>query len=305
MGFSSLKRPLTAGVLFCFLLAMGGVSCSQTETPCSRPISYRLGTVDERFGMSREGFAECVRMAADLWAQPLRRPLFKEDPHGVLEINLIYDFRQQATDQLKRLNFNLDRSRNSYQELRAHYDRFKAEYEEKKGRWQRELEAYNERVRVFNAEAESINRKGGTDRSTYERLMREKSELQALWEGIRNQQEELQRSEETVNNLAVVINEIAYRYQLEVVDYQNLGRTLGQEFCEGTYESRAGRSKITIYQLDNPHRLVRVLAHELGHALGLDHSPSEGSIMYRLINSDSLELSADDVNLLKKRCGGK
>jgi predicted Zn-dependent protease len=47
---------------------------------------------------------------------------------------------------------------------------------------------------------------------------------------------------------------------------------------------------------------VRVLAHEFGHALGLNHSKSAGAVMYPLIQSDSLELTVDDIAALKGHC---
>ena len=102
--------------------------------------------------------------------------------------------------------------------------------------------------------------------------------------------------------MVVVINEIASNNNMDLVDQYNIGNTLGREFCEGFYEYKNGKRSITIYQYDNEYRLVRVLAHEFGHALGLNHSKSAGAVMYPLIQSDSLELTVDDIAALKGHC---
>ena len=77
---------------------------------------------------------------------------------------------------------------------------------------------------------------------------------------------------------------------------------LGSEFCGGDYVSKDGKQTITIYQFDDENRLVRVLAHEFGHALGLKHNDNPKAIMYRLMQSDSLNLAPDDIAALKERC---
>ena len=133
--------------------------------------------------------------------------------------------------------------------------------------------------------------------------MTEKEELDAMYENLHMRQEEMKQMTDIINSLVVVINEIATNYNLEVVNSRDEGNRLGTEFCEGNYTSKDGKQTITIYQFDNGERLVRVLAHELGHALGLIHNNSPEAIMYRLNQSDSLELAPADIAALKTRCG--
>jgi hypothetical protein len=48
--------------------------------------------------------------------------------------------------------------------------------------------------------------------------------------------------------------------------------------------------------------------HELGHAFGLDHGADKNSIMYYLLDSQSVAnpvLTAEDINMIKLRCNIK
>jgi hypothetical protein len=304
----SIKMPTlskTWGWLWLVLLAflfIPLVIYHRTPKPCREPITYRIGKVDERFALTYQEFKAIVKTAADLWGKPIARDLFREYPDGVIEINLVYDYRQEATDRLKKLNYKIDFTKNSYDELKTRLENLKIEFEQKKASLDSDVNAYQTRVTAFNAEAESWNRQGGDPESFRQRMVKEKIELDNLHDALNLRREELKELTDTINSLVVVINEIATNHNLSLVDQQNTGNTLGREFCEGIYEKKKGRQTITIYQFEDRDRLVRVLAHELGHALGLRHSDNEGAVMYRLNNSPSLELAPEDVAGLKKLC---
>jgi hypothetical protein len=295
----------TIGWRFFFLLAILLiliVSFMRTPKPCQEPITYRLGKVDERFNLPREEFRTAVNIAATMWGKPFYRDLFREDPDGVIEINLLYDYRQEATDRLKKLNYKIDSSKSSYEELKSRLENLKIEYEQKKAGLNSDFNAYNSKVNALNTETESWNRRGGAPQSIHMRLTKEKDDLVAFSDNLHIRQEEMKALVDTINSLVVVINEIASNNNLNLVDQQNIGNTLGREFCEGFYEYKNGKRSITIYQYDNEYRLVRVLAHEFGHALGLNHSKSGDAVMYHIIQSDSLALAADDIAALKGHC---
>ena len=278
------------------------VSFMGAAKPCQEPITYRLGKVDERFNLPREEFRTAVKIASAMWGKPFSRDFFREEADGAIEINLLYDYRQEATDRLKKLNYKIDGSKSSYEELKSRLENLRAEYEQKKAGLNSDFNAYNAKVNAFNADTESWNRRGGVPQSVHTRLMKEKEELAALSDNLRIRQEESKTLVDTINSVVVVINEIASNNNLDLVDQQNIGNTLGREFCEGVYEYKNGKRSITIYQYDNEYRLVRVLAHEFGHALGLNHTKSGDAVMYHLIQSDLLELSPDDIAALKSRC---
>ena len=285
------------------MLALVTVIFLRTTKVCDDPISYRIGQVDERFGITREEFAVAVNMAAAMWSKPLAREIFREDAKGAIEVNLVYDYRQEATDKLKKLNYNIDKTKASYEDLKSNLQNLKSEYEQKKTILEGKFNSYDSRINTFNKDVEYWNRRGGVPDNIRRRLEKEKDELGSLRTDLQNKQDDLKRLAETINSMVIVINEIATNINLDLVNYQNTGETLGSEFCEGFYEYKNGKQSITIYQFDNDCRLVRVLAHEFGHALRLNHSADPKAVMYRLIQSDTIELSPDDIAAVKARCG--
>ncbi len=270
--------------------------------PCQKTVTYRIGTVDERFGLTRQEFALAVKMAVDMWKKPLDRELFREDTNGKIEINLIYDYRQEASDKLKELNYRIDNTKTSYEDLKGRLETLKAEYDRRNTTLASDINHYNSRMNTLNESVDYWNRHGGITDHLHKKVMQEKNELEHLQEKLKVEQDDQRRLVDTINSMVVVINEIAAKINLDTVNYRNTGNTLGQEFCEGYFENKKGRQTISIYQFDNDYRLVRVLAHEFGHALGLNHSNDHRAVMHRLIQSDAIELSPDDIAALQKKC---
>jgi len=105
-----------------------------------------------------------------------------------------------------------------------------------------------------------------------------------------------------LNSVVTIMNRLANELKLNVKTYNTIGSSTGEEFSEGEYVSDSAGRRVNIYQFSDTDQLVRVLEHELGHALGLGHVKSPGSIMYRLNDGTGKELSADDIAELKFIC---
>jgi len=273
--------------------------------PCQQPIMYSLGTFDTRFGLSKQDFLGAVKEAETIWEKPIGRNLFAYAPNGQLTVNLVYDYRQQATSKLQSLGLAVDESRASYDALQAKYDEMKSLLTQEQAQYNVSVAAYDGHLATYNKEVQYWNAKGGAPAADYARLEAEKAGIDAESMAVQTLQAKVNGYVDEVNALVVVLNGLATALNVDVGKYNTVGASRGEEFTEGDYQNNGGEQTINIYEFSNHAKLVRVLAHELGHALGLEHVAGSTSIMYKLNQSTNEKLSANDLAALKSKCGIK
>jgi len=273
--------------------------------PCQQPITYDIGSFDERFGISRTDFLNAINEAAQIWESPIGRQLFEYKAGGDLKINLIYDYRQEATVKLRQMGLIVSDTKASYDELKARYDALQSQIIRDKESLKIQEDAFQTRKDAYDKEVQYWNKRGGAPKNIYDQLAAEKAALDSELAQIQQLGDKINSEIDQINSLAVILNRLVATLNLNVANFNEINQERGGEFQEGVYISGPGGQEIDIYQFDDTNKLVRVLAHELGHALGLEHLDNPKAIMYRLNEAGNEKLTADDLAELKNRCGIK
>lgn len=240
----------------------------ESTRPCAEPVAYAIGAIDSRFGVSTSTVVAEAKAAADIWNKAAGKTVLLYDSDATLKISFVYDEREATAklgSQIARQQAALDRE---HAALDAEQEGLAVKQD-----------AYNEKVQAINAS-------GGASPGEAKKLDAERAALRALAGSLESAVERYNASVATLN--------------AQVAQYN---QTAGHPFEEGKYVRDASGERITIFAFIGTEQLERVLAHELGHAIGLPHNDDPASIMYAKNESGNLVPTQADLADLKALCG--
>lgn len=254
------------------LSAYNQIAAKAFFNPCKSPIEYSIGQVDPKFGLSEDYLLSAVKDAENMWEKASGENLFEYNQNGELKINFVYDYRQNSTVELNNLDNTIEKDNAYYLKLKADYDNYVSQYDSNQSRLDSMVSSY---------------RKKPTSKAY--------SDITSL-EQVNNS------LAVKINALANELNSLAGTLNLNVKNYNDIGQSLETEFEQGNYMSDSKTKEINIYQFGDREKLVKVLAHELGHALQIDHMNNPSDLMYALNVGENQEITAEDLSALKSVC---
>jgi|SRR3989344_479151 len=282
------------------ILALAGFFYYQRMSVCKNPLAYDLGVFDNRFRISREKLINTIKEAENVWEKETKYDFFVYKPGARFKVNLLFDQRQSKTIAADQSEEYIGESRSSYDILFAKYESTIRIYENNLRVYNLVAEQFEQNLNYYNAKIAEINSRGGAKPEEFKELEAEKINLQKEKSDMDKTRQALNSDANKLNLFGNQVNELARKLNIEVdVHNQRFGEA--REFDQGEYQG----NQINIYQFEGISHLRLVLAHELGHALGLDHIENPKSIMYYLMEKQDLNnpsLTEEDKEALLKRC---
>lgn len=300
------------------------------DRSCRFPLSYRMGAIDPRFHLSDAELAEAIREAEAIWERGLGRELFeRSDEATAMPIHLVFDARQARTESLKEASSDIEVKRVEFEKLQREYEGARSDFDAEKSAYDTRVDRYEESLREYEERAQKYadrfrsyeeqvvawNAEGGAPPDEFEELedrreslKKESSALEKARGDLNDEKKSLEKMLRALNVLAGKVNTIGGSLNrlattLNVtVDSYNRVYGVREEFTTGLYTEEHGEARIEVFQFYDHDDLVLILAHEMGHALGVEHASDPASLMHPSIGGQLPVLSDEDRNLFAKIC---
>ncbi len=287
--------------LFVLGLCIGGYVWLRPINPCEISFEYRLGILDERFGISREEVLQILLDVETFWETPTQKNLFTYNPEASYTIDFIFDDRQIRTNTVNKSSQKLNDMKSIFDEFQLRYEQEKVKYESLIQEYEQKKSVYEIDLSQINQRIQDWNKNPSFDPNIRAELERDQKSIQQRQQLLLNEQLDIAQQQEIVNSIAQEANVLQTEYNRAVEEFNALYSD-GREFSQGTWFP----DRIEIYEFENEQRLKFLLAHEFGHALGVDHVSDPTSIMHAYMEEQPLDtqtVSVFDINALYAVCG--
>jgi len=276
MTTESLKTKFSRLLFLLLIIIFVGIFYFWNINPCRLPVRFKVGDYDQKFSISQSEMKEVAIESAQRWNTAFGRTVIEFDPNANLTVNLTYDERQAKRDELNSELSGLNLANTDIETVKARLNALVAQY-------QTDVKKYNDDVDYWNSQ-------GGAPPSVYESLRRRKIDLD-------------QRLVEKNKAIELLNNQIEKYNQDVKTTREKITQNTGKAEVEGLYQP--SQKRIDIFTFGNKKELLVIMMHEMGHAIGADHTENPNSIMYYLIekqNFDNPVPAKEDLDSSAKIC---
>jgi hypothetical protein len=253
---------------------------------CQTPLGWRLGNLDPEFGLTATQAEAIIHQAATMWNDKTGQELLRHDPVNGFLIDFKFDARQQQLLKQRLLQRNLTRYDDAIQpglqqipEKVAELNRQIADFHQQKAELQTQINQW--RPTNPNAETQRL------------RLEQQLKSLVREGEWLIEQREQLQRDQNYLNETIRQRNELVETAQPD---------ELSVAFEVGLMTIRQQQRTMTIFAFSSETDLIATIAHEFGHAFGIEHTQDPASIMFYQLTAQQQQLTQVDVDAWRNTC---
>ena len=290
-----------AGVLY---YEQGGPDYSAARS-CDTPIRIQAGRFDSRFPVTERAFHRALDEAIALWQGAADKPLFTRTGSAGLAVHMVYDSRQARASDVQAAKTRIEQEEAAIDRQKRALDQRRDALDQAQQQFRRDQDQLNSRTNELNRLIERWNRGTLAHTAANRRMLERRQEaLEAERERLNQQQAQLSRRLEqwrdAVDDFNARVTQLGDTAEAFNADVSKRSMT-----TMGEYRQKGSERTIEIYQATNYRELRQVIAHELGHALGIGHVSNPSSVMNAAISSENLDawrLSGEDVTALQKTC---
>lgn len=205
-------------------------------------------------------------------------------------------------DELKKIGIVINDNQATYDTLKAKHTSFTLTYNQQKKTLESEIQNLKRLQDTYAKDVAYWNSLGGAPKAEFEKLEKRRKDINALVSRLNESQKKLTSQVNTINALTIAINQLIDTLNLSVDKFNTTSTANGEEFSAGEYILDAQGQRIQIYEFENEAKLIRVLTHEIGHALGLMHVSEPEAIMYKMNQGKNATLTEADITELTAVC---
>jgi len=258
---------------------------------CQRGITFRIASISPEYNVDESYLISVIDDAADIWEAEIGYSVFSHDENGRVDVNLLFDERQKQTineqedfqsiqsqeQQIENQKSTLERDAQNIERLQAQHSSLVSEYNREKAK----LSASHGNPAEYNRQVALVN---------------------SLASRLNSTQDQLSGLIDSYNARVGSVQENVSAFNANVGEYNQEYTGQNELFDKGDY----GNNILNLYQYEDRKDLVLLVAHELGHVLGIDHVQNTQSLMHYTLedqNTHRITLSAEDKLALMEVCG--